>query len=172
MTVTNIDGTEKEEISNVFINNVNNKIAHTNNELNQVNDIFNKIASNLLSETTTLNANIQGENNLIDHQIEENESRINRSSIVKWEYQKPLVEDLKYQNNILFIIFYVLVLILGAAMYFFSSANIAVQIVVFHVLLIWPFLIYYLELFFYIIFKYLYSYTYGIPYEKVYMSDS
>jgi len=168
---TNLDESEKAQVTTFFTNLVNQKVAYANDQITQVNDVFNKIGKTLLSNTQNLNANINQENKLIDYQIEENNSKINMSSVVKWKYEQDSLSQLKYQNYILFIIFYILVLVLGTVMYFYSSSNMAVQATIFHILLIWPFLIYYLELFLYIIYSYLYSYSYGVPYNKVYVGD-
>jgi hypothetical protein len=166
-----LDESEKAQVTSIFTNFLNQKVTYANDQITQVNDVFNKIGKTLLSNTQNLNTNIKQENKLIDYQIEENISKINRSSIVKWNYEQDTLSQLKYQNYILFIIFYILVLVLGTVMYFYSNSNMVVQVAVFHILLIWPFLIYYLELFLYIIYSYLYSYTYGVPYKKIYVGD-
>jgi len=168
---TKIDETQQAEVTTFFTKFLNEKIKYANDQFDQVSEIVINLLNLDVSNTNNLVTNINGENTLIDKKLEENASRINRSSIVKWKYQEEDLNKLQYQNYILFIVFYVLVCALGVIMYFYSDSNMAVQVIVFHVLLVWPFVIYYSELIIYTIFKYIYAYSYGIPYDKVYFGD-
>jgi hypothetical protein len=168
---TKIDETQQEEVKTFFTKFLNEKINYANDQFGQVSKIVKNLLNLDVSNTNNLVTNINGENTLIDKKLEQNASRINRSSIVKWKYQEEDLNQLQYQNYILFIVFYVLVCALGVIMYFYSDSNMAVQVIVFHVLLVWPFVIYYSELIIYTIFKYIYAYSYGIPYDKVYFGD-
>ena len=147
------------------------KTEYANSQIKQVNRAFGIFSENTLADVSNLVQDISNENALIQGQIDYNNPRINRSNIVTWINQQPQVERLKYQNYILYIIFYVLVLILGAIMFYMNNTSFMFQVVVFHVLLIYPFLIYYLELFLYIIYAWTYSYLYGVPYNSVYIGN-
>jgi len=159
---------QQDEVMTFFSNFLSEKVKYVNKQIEQVQDIIKPLLILDLSNTANLVSDISVENTLLDKEIEESKSKINRSSIVKWKYQDEKLDELKYQNYILYIIFYILVCVLGTVMYFFSDSNMVVQVIVFHVLLVWPFIIYYFELIIYTICKYIYAYSYGIPYEKVY----
>jgi len=151
---------------------INQKIDYANKQFDQVNQIFNNYIKNISSTSTALKNHITNQNNLIDKQTTYNKSVVNESSKVKWLYQQPDIRVLSSQNTMLYLIFYGLLMLLGTLMYYYSTLNMGAQIVIFHVLLIYPLLVYYFELMFYIIYVYLYSYLYGVPYEKVYIGDS
>jgi hypothetical protein len=147
------------------------KSIYANNQITQVNNAFGLLSTNTLADVSNLVQDIRNENISIQNQIDYNIPRINRSNIVTWFNQQPQVDSLKYQNYILYIVFYVLVLILGAIMFYMNNTSFMFQVIVFHVLLIYPFLIYYLELFLYIIYAWVYSYLYGVPYKSVYIGN-
>jgi hypothetical protein len=151
---------------------INQKIDYANKQFDQVNKIFNNYVNNISSTSVALNNHITNQNTLIDKQTTYNKSIVNESSKVKWLYQQPVVRSLGSQNIMLYLIFYGLLMLLGTLMYYYSTLNMGVQIVIFHLLLIYPLLIYYFELMLYIVYVYLYSYFYGVPYEKVYIGDS
>jgi len=164
---------EKQRITTSFFNDfLNQKVRYANNQLAQVDNVFNKLGLNLKTNSNDLATQVETENDAINYQIRVNKSKVNHSNVVKWKYQQESVDELKRQNLILFIIFYILVIALGVIMYVYNTSNVGVQIVVFHVLLIWPFIIYYLELLIYTICKYIYAYSFGIPYDKVYFGMS
>jgi len=145
------------------------KIDYGNNQSSQVNPIFNKLSTNILFDVSNLLQDIDNENVLIQNQITLNNSLINESGFVEWQYKKPEVEKLTYQNYVLYFIFYVLLIILASIMFYMNNTSFIFQTVVFHVLLVYPFVIYYLELLLFIIYKYLYSYLFGVPYDSVYI---
>jgi hypothetical protein len=148
------------------------KAIYANTQITQVNNIFNKLSVNTLADVSNLVQDIHNENTLIQNQIDYNTPRINRSNIVTWENQQPEVNSLKYQNFYLYLLFYVLVLILGTVMFYMNNTSFIFQVIVFHVLLVYPFLVYYLELFLYIFYAYSYSYLYGVPYDSVYIVNN
>jgi hypothetical protein len=160
---------QKNDITTVFNDFIVKKIAYANNQINQIISIFGKLASTTLLEIKDLSNNINSENNLIDSKITINKSLENDSPIVKFYYGEKELDILKYQNTILFSVFYVLVLIFGFIMFYFDNLSFIMQVVVFHLLLVYPFVIYYLELLLFIIYKYVYCYLFSIPYEKVYI---
>jgi len=148
------------------------KTIYANNQISQVNQIFGSLSVNTLADVTNLVEHINNENALIKDQIDYNIPRINKSNIVNWKYKQHQVDNLKLQNYILYIVFYVLLLILASIMFYMNNTSFVFQTVVFHVLLIYPFLVYYFELFLYIIYAYSYSYLYGVPYDSVYIVNN
>jgi len=160
---------EIDAIKNVFTNMIADKTAYANKQIGQVQGIFTTLANGVSGEILDLTTDVNNENTAIDSQISTNKSLINNSGIVKFQYGKNELDILKYQNTILFSVFYILVLIFGGIMFYYDNINIILQTVVFHVLLVYPFIIYYLELLLFIIYKYTYSYFYSIPYENVYV---
>jgi len=160
---------EIQSITNVFNDFLVKKIAYANNQISQVQNIFITLASGLSGEIIDLTNNVKNENNDIDSQIKKNKSLTNESGTVKFQYGKKELDILQYQNTILFSLFYVLVLAYGGIMFYFDNLSFIMQVIVFHLLLIYPFIIYYLELLLFIIYKYSYSYFFSIPYEKVYV---
>lgn len=162
----------KQQMKNagvVFNDILINKYTNANNQINQVQDIFGRLTNNTLGEIRDLTTKVNDENNLVDSQTKYNQSLQNESGIVKFQYGKKELDILKYQNTILFFIFYVLVIILGVIMFYYNNVNLIIQTFVFHVLLVYPFIIYYLELSCFIIWKYTYSYLFSIPYESIYV---
>jgi len=147
------------------------KTTYANNQIKQVNKVFGDLTTNTLAEITDLVRDINDENKLIQNQIDYNIPRINKSNISTWVNQQPYLDSLKYQNYILYIIFYVLVLGLGAVMFYLNNTSFMFQAVVFHVLLIYPFLMYYFELLLFIIYSYLYAFLYGVPYKPIYIGN-
>lgn len=147
------------------------KTIYANNQIVQVNRVFDDLTTNTLAQVTNLVEDIRDENILIQNQIDYNNPRINKSKISTWVNQQPYVDSLKYQNHILYIVFYILVLVLGGIMFYMNNTSFLFQAVVFHVLLIYPFLMYYLELILYIIYTYLYAFLYGVPYKSVYIGN-
>jgi len=163
--------TEYSTIMNTFKTFIQQKADYANAQIGQVNDIFKKLLNININLSNELNTNITTENKTLDKQITINNSLINRSGLVKWKYQEKEIDNLKYQNNILFIVFYVLLLILTAFMFYYNTVSFRMRLVILFLLLTYPFIIYYFELFGYIILSYLYSYFYNIPYEKVYIGS-
>ena len=146
------------------------KSIYANNQVSQVNTAFGVLSTNTLADVSDLVQGISDENKLIQDQIDYNAPRINRSNIVTWFNQHPHVDDLKYQNYILYIIFYVLVLILSVLSYI-NNTSFTIQVLIDTIGLLYPFLIYYLELCLYIIYSWSYSYLYGLPYKSVYIGN-
>lgn len=160
---------EIEDITQVFNDFIRKKTDYVNNQISQVQNIFRNLGNSTNDEIVDLQKDVKNENNSIDTQIITNNSLLNDSGVVKFNYGKKELDKLKYQNTILFSIFYVLVIINGVFMFYYNNINLILQIILFNILLFYPFIIYYLELSFFILYKYTYSYLFSIPYEKVYV---
>ena len=160
---------EVRSITQVFNNFIKKKADYANNQISQVQAIFRNLGNTTNDEIVDLQKDISIENDKIDTQIITNNALLNESGVVKFHYGKKELDILKYQNTILFGIFYILVIVLGVIMFYYNNINLILQTIVFHVLLVYPFIIYYLELSLFIIYKYTYSYLFSIPYEKVYV---
>jgi hypothetical protein len=106
-----------------------------------------------------------------ENQIEENKANSNDFKFVKSEYQNVEIEKLYNQNNFISYIFYALVLILGVVMWYFNTVNFVTQIVIFLILLAYPFLIYYFEVILYTIYLYLKSFFESTPFKNVYLGN-
>lgn len=139
---------------------------------NQNEPIQNLLKLLLTKQTTDISGLIQQvdmENKILKNQIKENILNENHSKKVKSEFQKKEIERLTSQNVIIWYAFYVLVLVLAVVMWYFNSVNMVLQIIIFIILIVYPFFIYYFELFLYIIFSYLKSFFESTPYNKVYL---
>lgn len=145
------------------------KNQYFNDQNNLIQPTFNVLANKTKDQIDNLINEVTSQNQLLTSQIKENRANENHSKKVKSEFQKKEVEKLTTQNQIIWYIFYVLVLVLGLIMWYFNSVNMVLQIIIFHVLLVYPFLIYYFELFLYIIFAYSKSFFESTPYNKVYL---
>jgi hypothetical protein len=165
-----MSGTEADR-EEYHYNTIFEKVTEYTTSRDNVRKDVNNIVKNIGPIVNDLTNDIKTENVLIENKITQNESKINKSSTSKFHHQIDILKEIKHQNYILFIIFYVLVCILGVVMFYYESFNMLLQIIIFHVLLVFPFIIYYLELLIYSAFKYTYAYTYGIPYEKVYFGE-
>jgi hypothetical protein len=115
--------------------------------------------------------NVTNQNSQLETQIEENRAVENHSKTIKSNFLKIEFDKLKYQNTILWYAFYVLLLILGIVMFFFTKFSFAFQIIVFNLLLFYPFLIYYTELLLYIVYSYLRAFFDSTKFESVYLGN-
>jgi len=148
-------------IKNAFFNAQNQTVLNT----------FGALVNKTNAEIIELTNNVSNQNEQLREQIEKNKSNFNESEYVKSEYQKLEIEKLVYQNNILWYVFYVIVLILGVVMFYFNTLSILAETTIFLVFLVYPFVIYYFELICYIIYKYLKSFFESTPFSNVYLSN-
>jgi hypothetical protein len=149
------------EIKNLFFENQNRSI----------NTVFDALINKTKVEIIDLSNNVSKQNDQLRKQIVENKQNANESLYVKSEYQKLEIEKLVYQNKILWYVFYVLVLVLGVVMFFFNTLSVVAQTIIFHILIVFPFVIYYFELICYIIYTYSKSYFESTPFSNVYLSN-
>jgi len=168
--VTDLEGrirTTREDTNNYLV--IKNAFFNAQNQtvLNTFGALINKTEVEIIELTN----NVSKQNEQLRRQIEKNKANFNESEYVKSEYQKLEIEKLVYQNKILWYVFYVIVLILGVVMFYFNTLSILAQTIIFHVLLVYPFVIYYFELICYIIYKYLKSFFESTPFSNVYLGS-
>ena len=146
---------------NIFLEEQNNSLKST----------FQKLLGKTNDELDNLMKNVTNQNSQLETQIEENRAVENHSKTIKSNFLKIEFDKLKYQNTILWYAFYVLLLILGIVMFFFTKFSFAFQIIVFNLLLFYPFLIYYTELLLYIVYSYLRAFFDSTKFESVYLGN-
>lgn len=146
---------------NIFLEQQNNTLKST----------FQKLLGKTNDELDNLMKNVTNQNTQLETQIEENRAVENHSKTIKSNFLKIEFDKLKYQNQMLWYVFYVLLLILAIVMFFLTKFSFAFQIVVFNVLLFYPFLIYYTELLFYIVYSYSRAFFDSTKFESVYLGE-
>jgi cation transport ATPase len=137
----------------------------------QVENIFDKLSVKTSANINDLKKQVDAQNQQIEKQIFKNKSDSNETTYIKSEYQNIEINKLKSQNKILLAIYYVFVVILGVIMAVYSSLPIPAKFGIFVVLLVYPFVIYYIEIGIYIFFKYLYSLVSTSKFNNVYIHN-
>ena len=84
----------------------------------------------------------------------------------KANIQIQKVEANQAWNYYLFIVYYILAFIAIIVMYMRHPYSLAIKHIIAIFFILYPFIIYYIEIFFYNYYKYIMSFVYGIPYEK------
>ena len=169
---TTIQNTQNISNINTIYNKHNsdkNKFFNNNNK--PIENTFGMLIDKTKEQIDNLIIDVSNQNIYIASQIQENKANENHSKKVKSEFQKKKIEKLTNQNKIIWYVFYVLVLILGLVMWYYDTVNMISQIIIFHVLLVYPFLIYYFELLLYIIYSYSRSFFESTPFNKVYLGN-
>jgi hypothetical protein len=144
---------------NIFLEEQNSSLKST----------FQKLLGKTNDELDNLMKNVTEQNKQLEAQIEENRAVENHSKTIKSNFLKIEFDKLKYQNTILWYAFYVVLLILAFVMFFFTKFSFAFQIIVFILLLFYPFLIYYTELLLYILYSYSLAFFNSTKFESVYL---
>lgn len=163
--------TTMERLNNGFTSYLSEKNKFLNNQNDTLKITFRNLLNKTNDEIDNLIKNVTNQNRQLELQIKDNDSKENRSKQVKSKFLKIETEKLKRQNQILWYGFYVLLLILTFLMFFFNTFSIFVQTIIFHVLLVYPFLIYYSELLFYIIYSYSKSFFESSKFQHVYLGE-
>jgi len=156
-------------LSNTFSKYLVIKNRYFNKQAGIVQGSFDALLNKTTAEIDDLMKQVQKENGQLKKQIAYNNSTKNESKYVKSDYQNIETEKLKSQNKILLFIFYCLVLILGGLMVLYKTMNIKIQMIIIVILIIYPFIIYYIEAFFYYIFSYLKSFFESTPFSNAYL---
>lgn len=159
------------KLNNGFNDHLNKKNIFLQGENDSLKTTFQKLLGKTNDELDNLMRDVASQNNQLEAQIEENKAVENHSKIIKSNILKKEFDKLKYQNRILWYVFYVLLLVLGFVMYFYTDLSIAFQTIVFHVLLVYPFLIYYTELLLYIVYSYSRAFFESTKFETVYLGE-
>lgn len=147
------------------------KNQYINSENEKVQNIFNDLSNKTIGQIDGLKAQVDSQNDAIQKQISKNKRNSNDSKHVKSQYQQIEIDKLKYQNFILYLIFYLLVLVLGVVMLYSTSFSIVFQVIVLLVMLAYPFIIYYIELFVYYVYKYLSALFSSTKFSNIYIGD-
>ena len=95
------------------------------------------------------------------YSLEEAELKNNKAN-----YQDKQIANLEYTNNILFSIYYILAVISIFVIYFKYDLSASFKIIISLLLLVYPFVIYSLEITIKKQYDYIMSFVYGIPYEE------
>jgi hypothetical protein len=148
------------------------KNQYINNENAQVQDVVNILSSKTIIELDDLKKQVDLQNTAIEKQIaKDHGSTSHDTKYVKSEYQQIEIDKLKYQNYILYAVFYSLVSILGILILYSNPFGFVFQIFVILILFSYPFWIYYLEFFIYYIYQYAKSFFNSTKFSNIYLGD-
>lgn len=147
------------------------KNAYFTQQNTEIQNIFEKITNTTTGEVNDLKLQVDSQNGQIEKQIFTNKKDSNETSYVKSEYQDIELNKIKYQNKMMYYIYYTFVLVLGVILFFFGNLPFPAKIGVFLVMMAYPFFIYYIEIFVYIFFKYIYSLISTSKFNNVYIDN-
>jgi hypothetical protein len=161
----------RNKLNSGFSSYLSEKNKFLSGQIDPLKNTFKVIFSKTTTELNDLILDISNQNTALELQIKENKANENHSKLVKSNFLNVEIDKLMYQNKILWYVFYVLLLILGFVMYFYSNLSMVFQIIVFHILLVYPFLIYYTELLVYILYSYSYSFFTSTKFQQLYLGE-
>lgn len=169
--VKNLMINTRKQLNTGFSSYLSDKNKFLNNQNDSLKDTFKVIFSKTTNELNDLILHASSQNNVLISQIEYNKAIENHSKLVKSNFLKVEIDKLMYQNNILWYVYYILLLILGFVMYFYSKLNITFQKIIFLIFFIFPYFIYYIELLFYILYSYSYSFFTSSIFQQTYLGE-
>lgn len=161
----------EKKLSGNFNSHIGIKNTYIDAQNGAVQGIFNALIGKTNAEIDALLKDVSSQNQILINQTEENKANTNDFKFVKSEYQNVEIEKLYHQNEYLWYIFYALILVLGIVMWYFNTLHIVSQVIIFHILLIYPFVMYYFELILYVIYLYLKSFFESTPFKNVYLGN-
>jgi hypothetical protein len=138
---------------------INKKNIYFNNQNQIIYNTFTVFAKKTTAEKDDLISMMDKQNKQIQKQlqkIKQEEKENNRQKHIKAEYVSIEIDKMLEKNKILFYIYYFLLFISMIVIYFNAQYKNGIIIGLFILLIIYPFVIYYLELFVYNVFMYLY----------------
>ena len=166
--------TTVENTTNVINNDLNSHINKKNSFLNnQNNAIFSTLIlfmNNTRAQMNDLITDINNQNVQIENQIQQNKTNDNGQKYIKFQYLNIENNKLKDHNKILWYIFYALLIIAGITIFLNNRFNNRIQVILFILLIVYPYFIYYLELLIYniiVFIIYLYQLT---PLHNIYLN--
>lgn len=142
------------------------KNAYFDNQNQTIYNTFTAFAKKTTIEKDDLISMINKQNKQIETQLKklkQEEKENNRQKHIKAEYLSIEINKLLEKNKIIFYIYYFLLFISMIIIYFNQHYKNTTIIGVFILLIIYPYIIYYLELFVYNLFMYLYSIYQSTP---------
>lgn len=158
MNVTNV---------NNYISSLNSYIKQTttyiNNNFNIVNSSISRLQNNELVEIIDLTNKVNAQNKQIDQQITINYNKQNKIQDIKTRYEEIEVNNIKSQNTTLLIIYYIIVIILSIALIILKPGNMYLVYGIISFCLVYPFIITYIEYFFYYLFITIYNFFTNNP---------
>lgn len=169
--VKNLMINTRNQLNTGFSSHLSEKNVFLNGQIDPIKNTFKVIFSKTTNELNDLILDASSQNITLKTQIEYNKANENHSKLVKSNFLKVEIDKLMYQNNILWYVYYVLLSILGFVMYFYSKLNIVFQKIIFFILLIFPYFIYYIELLFYILYSYSYSFFTSSIFQQTYLGE-
>jgi preprotein translocase subunit SecF len=146
-------------INNDINPHINKKNIYFNNQNQIIYNTFTVFAKKTTAEKDDLISMMDKQNKQIQKQlqkIKQEEKENNRQKHIKAEYVSIEIDKMLEKNKILFYIYYFLLFISMIVIYFNAQYKNGIIIGLFILLIIYPFVIYYLELFVYNVFMYLY----------------
>lgn len=156
------------EIVSQFNNYINRKNTYQSNINTNINLSLDKLSRLSINQITDITRQIDIQNEQIEFQLQSNNSE--QTNEVKSQYQNIEIDKLQQQNLYLYSFFYILVFILKIVMFFYSNLSIFIKIIIFGLLISFPFIIYYLELFLFMIYKYSVNFFSSTPFSSVYVT--
>lgn len=137
----------------------------------KINLSLDKLATLSINDLSNIIQQINIQNEQIEFQLQENEKDSNKSNVIKSQYQGIEIDKIQGQNKILFIIFYILVFILAGIFIYKKEYSFRIQIIIIILFIVFPFVIYYLELLLFIIYKYSVNFVSSTPFSNVYITN-
>jgi cytochrome c-type biogenesis protein CcmH/NrfF len=175
----------REQAKNLKTTTFNNTVNEINKDLNshidKKNSFFNSQNATVFKTLTVfmnktraqmndLITDISNQNIQIEKQIQQNKANDNSQKYINYEYLNIEINKLKEKNKILWYTFYVLLIIAGIIIFLNNRFNNRIQVILFILLILYPFYIYYLELLIYNIFVYLKKVIELTPFHNTYLN--
>jgi len=169
LEVKNLMIDTRDKLSTGFSTHFQRKNNKFDEQVESLKNTFIVVFSKTKDEMDNLMLDVSNQNFQMELQINENKANEDRSKLVKSNFLKKETYNLLYQNKILWYVFYLLLLVLCFVMFFYSPWSRTHQFILFYILLIYPFVIYYIEFVLYILYSYSYSFFTSTKFQQVYL---
>jgi hypothetical protein len=135
---------------------IQNTMFNINNLTKTYNGVLNKFENTSLAQIKDLTKSVTIQNNQIENEIKKYKNESPSVQNIKIEYQTAESDIIKTHNNFLMIIYYISVLFFSIILFFINKTTIYKNIGIIIILIIYPFLMPYIERFLYFIFDFIY----------------
>jgi hypothetical protein len=142
-----------------FLNNYLTKITNIiNAETSTVNTILTSLNQSSLAEITDLTKKVNSQNQQIDKQITAVYSNTNRVKDINTKYEDLELTIIRNYNHFLLIIYYAIVIFFALILFYFRPATLYINLGILALFIVYPFFIIYIEIAFYTIYRWIYTY--------------
>jgi len=135
---------------------IKNTIFNINNLTKTYNGVLNKFENTSLAQIKDLTKSVTIQNNQIDTEIKKNKNESPSVQNIKIEYQTAEGNMIKSNNTYLMIIYYIAVIFLSISLFLMKRNTIYINIGIIILLIIYPFLMPYIERLIYSLFQFIY----------------